>query len=129
MTRGWPERADLGRRTELPVLRAALWTLRAYWEVRRDLANTGVETVVRPPPALPRRAGRGVYGVLRRQPATCLERCLVLQRWLASQGELHDIVIGVAAGDGDFRAHAWLAFEEEAALDYEEIHRIPAMTS
>ena len=123
----WPEPDDIGRRGELVALRASWWAFRAYRRVRRDLAASGLAARVAPPPRLPRRAGRGVQAVLRRQPATCLERCLVLQRWLASQGEPYEVVIGVAGEEGAFKGHAWLPFEAAEAVNaaYTELHRIP----
>lgn len=63
-------------------------------------------------PALPPSAGRGVRVVLRRLPATCLERAVVLQRWRAAQGDPREVVIGVRGTHKHFRAHAWL--EDEA---------------
>jgi hypothetical protein len=98
--------------------------------VRRELPLNGLQTSVMQPPKLPRGATRGVYAVLRRQPNTCLERTLVLQRWLASVGERHDVVVGVARPDTSFAAHAWLDFESEACTTegFAEIVRLPAPT-
>ena len=48
--------------------------------------------------------------MLKRVPNTCLERALVLQRWLAEQGVERDVIVGVT-GRQDFRAHAWLEGE------------------
>jgi hypothetical protein len=59
--------------------------------------------------------------VLRRLEPSCLGRALVLQRWLASQGALREVVIGVTAPGADFRAHAWL--DGESAPDFQEITR------
>ena len=59
-------------------------------------------------PAAPRSAERGVQGLLRRAPATCLERALVLQRWEAGQGRPGEVVIGVHGAPRDLLAHAWL---------------------
>ena len=63
------------------------------------------------PPRLPGRAERGVRAALRRLPATCLERAVVLQAWEAAQGRPRDVLIGVT-GTEEFRAHAWLEGEE-----------------
>lgn len=92
--------------------RAAAWALLAVRRVRRRLkALPLAEVRVPDPPRLPPRAGRGVDAVLRRLEPSCLERSLVLQRWLASQGERHEVVVGVSA-PGDFHAHAWLEGED-----------------
>jgi hypothetical protein len=96
------------RRLDLATLRAAWWTQGALRRTRRTLRTRPIgDVVVGRPPPLPAHAGRGVYAVLRRVPATCLERALVLQRWLSEQGSAKDVVIGVT-GAQDFRAHAWL---------------------
>jgi Transglutaminase-like superfamily len=80
------------------------------------------EIVVRRPPPLPPHAGRGVDAVLRRVPSTCLERALVLQRWLAEHGTQKDVVIGVT-GASDFGAHAWLDGERVDAR-FRELTRL-----
>jgi hypothetical protein len=61
--------------------------------------------------------------VLRRLEPSCLERALVLQRWLAAHGEPRVVVIGVTAAQ-DFRAHAWL--DGEPAPGFHEIARVGA---
>jgi hypothetical protein len=68
---------------------------------------------------------RGVRAALRWRKATCLERCLVLQAWLAAHGELHDVVVGVSAHAG-FSAHAWVEdYDAEGEGDgYEALTRI-----
>lgn len=63
--------------------------------------------------------------MLRRTSPTCLERALVLQRWLAEQGSPRDVVIGVTAPSDGFAAHAWLEGEEHGH-DYTELTRLPA---
>jgi hypothetical protein len=65
-----------------------------------------------------------VLGVLRVRHATCLERSLILQSWLHSHGQAHDVVIGVRHA-GSVQAHAWVE-DVEPSLDYLEIHRLPA---
>jgi hypothetical protein len=63
--------------------------------------------------------------VLSRQPATCLERALVLQSWLASRGRVHDIVIGVRMTDNGVAAHAWVdEVDSTGPEEYEELHRL-----
>ena len=105
------------------ALRGAWWALRAVRGVRRDLRARPLDAVRVPVPrGLPPRAGRGVFAVLRRLEPTCLERSLVLQRWLAAHGDERTVVIGVTAPTDEFRAHAWL--EGEAAPGYHELKRI-----
>ena len=118
----------LAGRFQIVSLRAAWWTWWALRRARQRLPRDGLATVVPPPPTLPPGARRGVYAVLRRQPATCLERALVLQRWLAAQGEPHDVVVGVSRATGDFAAHAWLDSEAGAveAEGFDELLRLPA---
>jgi hypothetical protein len=77
------------------------------------------------PPPLPAAATRGVSAVLRRSSPTCLERALVLQRWLAAHGCARDVVIGVTAPADGFAAHAWLDGEVHGR-DYAELTRLPA---
>jgi hypothetical protein len=96
------------RPPDIAELRAAAWAARSVRRVRRELRERPLRDVhVGSPPALPERAGRGVAVVLRRLEPSCLERSLVLQRWMASQGDPREVIVGVAA-PGAFRAHAWL---------------------
>jgi hypothetical protein len=60
-----------------------------------------------------------------RTSPTCLERALVLQRWLAAHGSPYDVVIGVTAPADGFAAHAWLDGEDDARA-YAELTRLPA---
>lgn len=116
------------RRPTLPELRAAWWALRSVRSARRQLDRSGWEGLSLPEvPAVPARAGRGVDAVLRRLPATCLERAVVLQRWRASHGERHDVVIGVRGTREAFGAHAWLDDEEpgDELAEYRELVRVP----
>jgi len=62
-----------------------------------------------------------VLAVLKRLDPSCLERSLVLQRWLAAHGDYREIVIGVTGADA-FRAHAWLDGEEGPG--FHEIARV-----
>jgi len=82
--------------------------------------------VLREPPPLAWEASRGVTAVLRRQRPTCLERAVVLQRWLASQGRYHDVVLGVTGPSAGFRAHAWVDGVEAEPAPFQELHRLPA---
>lgn len=94
--------------------RAAWWTWRALRAVRLQLRAGAVRDVRVPaPPRVARDAGRAVNLVLRRQSPSCLERALVLQRWLAAWGDARDVVVGTEGGARDFMAHAWLEGEPQ----------------
>jgi hypothetical protein len=116
------------RRVDLPSLRAAWWAQRALRRARRTLRRKGIaETTVSDPPRLGAEAGRGVFAVLRRSPATCLERALVLQRWHAAHGNERDVIIAVRGSTDDFAAHAWLEGEPDPlAGTFKELLRLPA---
>ena len=106
--------------------RGAWW---AYWAVRTTRRRLRAEGVIcfmlAPPPALPASADRGLGLVLRRLQPSCLERALVLQSWLRARGRDHDVVIGVARTDSEFRAHAWLDVEAPSrGVGFREITRI-----
>ena len=77
-------------------------------------------------PELTQSASHGVHAILRRLPATCLERAVVLQRWRAAHGDPRDVVVGVSGTRDDFRAHAWLDDEPAAAVpgEFSELVRI-----
>lgn len=108
--------------------RAAVWTVRALREARSALRRSGLDAVrVPPPPRVSPAAERGVHAVLRRQPNTCLERALVLQRWRAAVGDPRDVVIGVRGPSDGFQAHAWLDGEPDIlAHRYDELLRVPS---
>ena len=74
------------------------------------------------PPPLPAHATRGVNAVLKRTSSTCLERALVLQRWLSEHGTHKDVLVGVTGQKG-FRAHAWLDGEPVDA-EFQELTRL-----
>jgi hypothetical protein len=116
------------RTSRIPALRAAFWTLRAIGRARRQLRRQGMGRIDLPrPPAVPESAVQGVLAALRRRPASCLERALVLQRWHAAQGRPRDVVIGVAGSSRDFRAHAWLEGDDsDLEQTYRELSRVPA---
>ena len=106
--------------------RGAWW---AYWAVRKTRRRLRADGVIcftlAPPPALPASADRGLSLVLRRLQPSCLERALVLQSWLRAHGRDHDVVIGVARTDSEFRAHAWLDVEAPSrGVGFREITRI-----
>ena len=105
------------------VPRGAWWAARSVLGVRRQLAYRRHDEIAVPaPPRAVPGADRGVHAVLRRLRPSCLERSLVLQRWLAAQGDRRAVVIGVEAADGRFRAHAWL--EGEPAPGFHELTRV-----
>jgi Transglutaminase-like superfamily len=105
------------------TLRAAWWTARALRRARAGLRDGGLRSVPLPtPPRLPPGAERGVRAVLLMRRPSCLERSLVLQRWLAAHGDLRDVVIGTT-GATAFEAHAWLDGEE--AERFTELTRLP----
>jgi hypothetical protein len=109
------------------ALRAALWAYRAVRTARRQLRESGLEDIRLPAlPELPLSAGRGVAAVLRRQPHTCLERAIVLQRWRAAHGDPRDVVVGVRGPSQGFRAHAWLEDETSTAdaASFTELRRV-----
>jgi hypothetical protein len=106
------------------ALRGAWWAARSVREVRGQLEHRRHDDIDVPaPPSAGRGTDRGVQAVLRRLRPSCLERSLVLQRWLAAQGDRRALVIGVEAPGGRFRAHAWL--EGEPAPGFQEITRLP----
>ena len=113
------------RHLDLPTARAAVWAWRSLRDARRRLKVERIDAIrLAAPPALPPHAARGVTAVLRRTPNTCLERSLVLQRWLAAQGEPRDIVVGVAGPAARFKAHAWLDGEPGADTGFDELTRV-----
>jgi hypothetical protein len=116
------------RNLDVPTMRAAWWTHRALKRVRADLKARGIQgAAALEPPQLPASARRGVLGVLRREPSTCLERALVLQSWHASQGDPRDVVIAVKGPTRDFAAHAWLEGEPDGDVEsFDELIRLPA---
>jgi hypothetical protein len=121
---------QLRRRGSLPNVVAGVWSFVALSRLRRELPGLGTSATVLAPPRILVAGLPGVYAVLRRRKATCLERSLVLQRWLASQGRPTEVVIGVSAPGEAFAAHAWLAdygFDPES-IRYKELMRLPPPT-
>ena len=116
------------QRADLNALRAALWAQRALLHARRDLRAGRLEGIELPaPPSLPAAAERGVHALLRRRPATCLERALVLQRWYVARGAARAVVIGVRGPTEAFSAHAWLDGDPDGESGaFQELLRLPA---
>jgi Transglutaminase-like superfamily len=106
------------------TLRVAWWTDRALRRARAQLSEGELRSVPLPPPPRLPGHGNGVRLVLRRRNPSCLERSLVLQRWLAAHGDPRDVVIGTT-GVAGFEAHAWLDGEEAGVARYTEITRLP----
>ena len=108
------------------VLLGALWATVAARLVRRRLKQSGVRARVPRPPPLGPKGGLGVTAALSRLKPTCLERALVLQAWLAAQGNPRDVVIGVPRdGMKSGTAHAWVDGTDPASLEiYLELHRL-----
>lgn len=128
MTRRRLRRAlHLLRRLDHTSLRAAWWAARALRALRRDLPVGGLEVTVAPPPPLPARAIVGVTGLAVFARATCLERSLLVQRWLSEHGTEPEVLVGVAnlAGEG-FRAHAWVAGFDADPDEYSVLAKVPA---
>lgn len=95
------------------VLRAALWTWCTLRALRREPAGAGLYSLrVASPPSLPEGAVRGVWAVLHRTGATCLEGALVRQAWEADHGRPRAVVVGVRHPRHGGLAHAWLEGEE-----------------
>jgi hypothetical protein len=127
-------RADHPILLDPPVLLAAGWAVVAHALTRRGLRRTGLEAAAPPPPPLPERGVRGVSVALTWRGATCLERSLVLQQWLAAHGSSADVLIGVAPqttgpGPGPGRSvwdlHAWIEGVDDDDGAHQVLHRLP----
>ena len=57
------------------------------------------------------------------QRATCLERSLIMQRWLMATGQPHDVLIGVRSPRETTIAHAWL--DHEDSMSHHVLMRLP----
>lgn len=103
--------------------------MRALRRVRRELRTKQVDAVTVPvSPSAGMAAIHGPLGVLRLQHATCLERALVMQRWLDDQGHPCEVIIGVSRPSSGFTAHAWLETDRISTehAEHKEIMRLPA---
>lgn len=112
------------------VVVAAVWALAAIALARRGYARPGgaVEVPRLPPlPRLPEGAVRGVDAALARRRQRCLVRATVRQAWERSQDRGRDLVIGVTAPSGGFRAHAWLDGDPPCCTaEFTELTRRPS---
>jgi hypothetical protein len=115
------------RSLDVPTLRAAWWARGALRWVHEDLGERGLRyQAAPPPPPLPQAARRGVLAILRRQPSTCLERALVLQRWDEVHGRRRDVIVAVKGPSVDFTAHAWLDGDPDGDVaQFAELLRLP----
>jgi Transglutaminase-like superfamily len=116
----------LSPRWSVATLRSAVWTYFSLRVTARRLRRDGAEATVGLPPRVGAGGRRGVEAVLRRVSPTCLERSMVLQKWLLANGVPCEVVIGVKRGNGGVEAHAWLDVEADLPLvkDYTELHRL-----
>ena len=103
----------------------ARWTAAQHRQLQRTLPRGGTGGPLAPPPArMSARNVRIVLAALRVRRASCLERSLVLQAWLAGHGDRRDVVIGVRHEDS-LLAHAWVDGLEDGSR-YVELHRLSA---
>lgn len=109
------------------TVRASWWTVRALGRTAHRLECSADPAVAAPPPpALPPSATATVMAVLRRSREGSLARSLVLQRWLATQGERRDVIIAVPVESPHVPAHAWVEGTETVPESLRELHRLPA---
>ncbi len=115
------------RPPDIADARAAWWAWRALRTARARLRIGEVRDVRVPaPPPVSASGGRAVRVVLNASGASCLERSLVLQRWLASHGIARDVIVGTEGGArGGFAAHAWIDGEPQPpGRSYVELIRL-----
>jgi hypothetical protein len=91
----------------LLVVDVALRVVPLTWLLPRDAAGS-----FRTPPVPPERIAWLLDVARRHSPArsTCLKDSLVLARLLRGEGIDAVLNVGVARGDGIFRAHAWVEY-------------------
>lgn len=101
------------------------WLDASIVEVRTSLRTEGIGAQARlldPPYATPWLTGL-VAARLAMLHATCLERSLIMQRWLMAIGRPHDVLIGVKAPRETTIAHAWL--DHEDSRGHHVLMRVP----
>jgi hypothetical protein len=92
----------------LATVRGACWAMLALHRLRREIPSEGLDVRVLAPRSTSSAGVRGVEAALRSRRATCLERSLIVQRWLMADGSPHDVLVGVNGGGGSMEAHAWI---------------------
>ena len=115
------------RPPEIADARAAWWAWRALCTARARLGDGEMRAVRVPaPPPVPARSSRAVRRVLDWSEASCLERSLVLQRWMASHGIARDVIVGTqGSAQSGFAAHAWIEGElQPPGRSYVELIRL-----
>jgi hypothetical protein len=115
------------RRPDSADVRAAWWTWRALRAARPQLRDGAIRDVrLAAPPPIAGSAVRALRLVFALQRPSCLERALVLQRWLVGQGIARDVIVGTEGGASRrFTAHAWLEGEPQPpGRRYVEILRL-----
>lgn len=120
--------ADLWSGSPRAALATARWAHHTVGGLRTQLTSGPLPAVEvhAPSDASPDRVALELG--LRAARATCLERSLTLQAWLARRGDHRDVVIGVRDPAGTFGAHAWLD-GDACAKDFTELTRYPARAS
>ena len=101
------------------------WLDTGLADIRTSLQTVGIDARSRlpdPPYASPWLT-RLVAARLAMQHATCLERSLMMQRWLMAIGRPHDVLIGVRSPRETTIAHAWL--DHESSRGHHILLRLP----
>jgi hypothetical protein len=91
---------------------ALMWADDSLRHLRRTLPVAGIETRLSAPPRSRLPLTSAIDRWLGLRGATCLERSLIMQRWLLTVGQPHDLLIGVQRPGGAVAAHAWLDHED-----------------
>jgi hypothetical protein len=115
------------RPPDIADARAGWWTWRALRSARGHLREGEVRGVRLPaPPPVSLSGARAVRRVLQWSDASCLERSLVLQRWLAAHGVDRDVIVGTQGNaQSGFAAHAWIEGEPQPpGRSYVELIRL-----
>lgn len=101
------------------------WLDAALVDVRTGLRTEGIDARSRlsDPPYATHWLTSLVAARLAMQRATCLERSLIMQRWLMATGRPHDVLIGVKSPRETTIAHAWL--DHEDARGHHILMRLP----
>ena len=102
-----------------------IWLDTGLTEVRTGLQTEGIEARSRlaDPPYATRWLTGLVAARLAMQHATCLERSVIMQRWLLVIGRPHDLLIGVRSPRETTIAHAWL--DHESSRGHYVLLRLP----